>query len=1299
MRSRQIRSGKSAIIATLLILISSLPASLPRVFSHQDREPEALRVINVATEANTTILGATASQHLSGSGTSGNFNVSLSNLHARAIATGDFNGDGIADAIIGAPDATFTVGSQTRSGAGICYIVFGKTGLSGTIDTSAGQVAQILGSNPGDRLGFSLAAGDVNGDGIADIVIGAPGADFPGSTNPSVPPRNDTGAVFVIFGSNSLSSTSKIDLATANAANVAIYGVNTNDQFGTAVAVGNVGGLSTDPPAQQAVKDILIGAPGTSGPDGSSRPGGGAAYVIFGGSRLNPIAGATTILDLANNPANVIVFGKTGDALGASVAIGDINSGGIADIIIGAPLADRPASGSVPAATDTGAVFAVFGGNNLTPTTGTSKIFDINAGQQNLSVYGAGNRFNPGTDDADHLGLSVAAGDVTGDGIDDLLIGAPDADGPSEDRPSAGEAYVIQGGPALNPSTGSERRIDLFSGGATLTVFGAQTLDRLGSTVAAGSYNTPDNNDRILDLIIGAPGALNRAGLISIIFGGPNLLLVPTRDLFLAQDNIRILGQSSANNDLSNKTMQIRQTLTTPDQSTTPYLQKLTVTVGSTSFVNDDTQAQFATGTLTNTIAASTTISGDTTAPGDLELAPNKSLTLNGSSAFMQVANSASLKPGNGSWTVEFWIKKTGSGTGSDFLPIIGSRPWSGANDKGWSVALSSSSGNLAVHFADQTTGFDSVQSTAAVSTGSWEHWAVVFDRNQGVVQFYRNGALNSTTPVAFPIGAVDQTDPILIGADKASGGSRFFQGNLDDIRVWNLARTSQQIQDNFKKELQGNETGLVAYWNFNANNTNDLTSNANNGTLMAGASLIDPPDRRYLSGTRLSLVTFPNPTSATSSSVTWVATTSGGTVKIETSIDGGATFQTATNGSPIPSINAGDELGWAFATADINNSGGGDLLTGASFANVNAPSGFRAQAGIVYILPSTATPPPINNPPTVKVIAPNGGEVLQVGTTFDIKWTASDPDGDNTIQKFTIQLSTNAGTSFNFTVAQDLPGNLRSFSWVVPVGFNTTQGRIRVIVTDNQGATAQDDSDANFTITDQGVAVTLVSPNGGQNFKFGQQVNITWSVASGSAALVKGFDLLLSTDGGQTFTLSIVPNPNPTQPALGPTARSYAWTAPSLCALKARILVVATSQTNLKTQDASDADFSITDFGPTIDTNNMFIFDNFTLLLLTTQPPVGNEIRFDASSIVEVSSDAAGTQFFTFSKPAKLKKDGRKFISKGTINNQDLGVFFPNGATRIIRITNPPCGITVLRVTRSGEQLLLVSAAESNWQ
>ena len=1300
---KRMRPGRRTILSVAFVTAIILSAVFFST-SAEFQQIEVLRIINVGTEANATILGATTNQHLSGNGAAANFDVNLGNVRARAIATGDVNGDGIPDVIVGAPAATFTLAPaggpvQLRTGAGIAYVIFGKTGLSGAIDTNAGQAdLAILGAKSGDGLGFSVAVGDVNGDGIDDITIGAPGADFPGVVSPPAPARNDTGAVFVILGAASLGNPSIIDLATTNAANIAFFGVNTGDQFGASVAVGNVGGLASQTPAQQAVKDILVGSPGNNGPAGA-RAGAGAAYAQFGGQVLIPVAGVTTVIDFAATPANVVILGRTGDALGVSVAIGDVNGGGSADLIVGAPLADRPAATGVPAATDTGAIFAVFGGSNLTPASGTTKTFDINATQQNVSVYGAGNVASPGTDDADHLGFSVAAGDVTGDGIPDLLGGAPDADGPSGDRPSAGEAYVIQGGAGLNPDAGSsEKRIDLFSGGATVTVFGAVAGDRLGSTVAAGNYNTAENPDNILDMIAGAPGANGKTGSVSIVFGGSNLLLVPTRDVLLLQDNLRIVGQSGANNDLSGKTLTIRQTLTTGDQAVTPFLQQLTASInGAPPVVNDDTSLQFAVGTLTHVAAANTTIVGDTTAAGDLELASNPSLGLNGTTAFMSVTNSATLKPGTGSWTVEFWIKRNAAGIG-DLPVVIGSRPWSSATDKGWSVALASgSSFKVSAHFADGTTGFDSpaAQSTAGVTAGTWQHWAVVFDRSQNRVVFYRNGALDNTVQgLTYPTGSVDQADDILIGKDP--GLTRVLDATVDDIRVWNTARTSQQIADNFKNELLGTETNLQAYWNFDAGNANDLTPKANHGTLSGGAAVVNPADRLFLSGTRVSNFTFPAATNATTSMISWVQTaTAGTTVKIETSLDGGATFQTAVNGGGIPSVALGDELGWAIATGDVNNNQGGELIIGAPFANAVTGTGTRTQAGVVYILPSTTV---INQAPTVTVTAPNGGETLQVGQTFDITWTASDPNGDATIQKFDVRLSIDGGANFNLTVAPNVAGTARKFTWTVPIGFNTTQGRIRVIVTDSQGASSQDDSNANFTIADTVVVTTLVSPNGGENLRFGQQFTIVWTVPNEVAASVKGFDLSLSTDSGVTFPIRIAIGSDPAQPALGPLVRNFIWNpVPSICTRTARVAVITTSVSNLRMSKVSNADFSIGEAGPTIDTSNMFILDNFRLFLLTTAPAGGTEVLFSEGTVVEISSDAAGTTFFSFSKPGKIKKAGGKYLSKGIINGLELGVFFPNGATRLIRITKPTCGITILRVVRSGDQLSLPVSAEAD--
>jgi hypothetical protein len=96
---------------------------------------------------------------------------------------------------------------------------------------------------------------------------------------------------------------------------------------------------------------------------------------------------------------------------------------------------------------------------------------------------------------------------------------------------------------------------------------------------------------------------------------------------------------------------------------------------------------------------------------------------------------------------------------------------------------------------------------------------------------------------------------------------------------------------------------------------------------------------------------------------------------------------------------------------------------------------------------------------------------------------------------------------------------------------------------------------------------------------------------------------------------------------------------------------------------------------------------------LRTIQPVVGEEIRFDREVEVLVATDATGTQFAEFRR-LKWKKSGRKLISKGPLGGQNPLDFFPDGATRLIIVTNPPCGVTFLRVTRQGERLVLATPA-----
>jgi hypothetical protein len=137
---------------------------------------------------------------------------------------------------------------------------------------------------------------------------------------------------------------------------------------------------------------------------------------------------------------------------------------------------------------------------------------------------------------------------VTGDGIADLAVGAPDADVTtgSATRTDAGEASLIAGGPAIQPEPPSaEKRFDMFSGSANLNLLGAQASDRLSATIAAGNVNLAGRSDNVADLLVGSPGTSSGKGAVSVLFGGTPLLVTSTRDLLLAQEGVRIVGQAA----------------------------------------------------------------------------------------------------------------------------------------------------------------------------------------------------------------------------------------------------------------------------------------------------------------------------------------------------------------------------------------------------------------------------------------------------------------------------------------------------------------------------------------------------------------------------------------------------------------------------------------------------------------------------------------------------------------------------------------------------------------------------------
>jgi pimeloyl-ACP methyl ester carboxylesterase len=208
---------------------------------------------------------------------------------------------------------------------------------------------------------------------------------------------------------------------------------------------------------------------------------------------------------------------------------------------------------------------------------------------------------------------------------------------------------------------------------------------------------------------------------------------------------------------------------------------------------------------------------------------------------------------------------------------------------------------------------------------------------------------------------------------------------------------------------------------------------------------------------------------------------------------------------------------------------------------------------------------------PAVTVVTPNGGETVTAGRTFTVRWTSSD---NIRLASHTVQLSTNGGQSFT-NLAQNLPATAQSFDWSVPAELATNQARIRVVAADAAGNTAADASDANFTVPDSARPnVTVRSPNGGELVKAGR-LTIRWS--SSDNVGVTSHDVLLSTDGGATFPLTLAS-------ALPGNSQSFDWEIPaSLVSTQARIRIIARDAAGNTGQDDSNSNFTVDPIPPSV--------------------------------------------------------------------------------------------------------------------
>lgn len=393
-------------------------------------------------------------------------------------SVGDVNQDGMDDLLLAA------------SGIDQAYLIFGRPGGFpaeldlDSLNATTGYV--ISGADLGDSLGFDYGggAGDVNHDGIPDMMIGA----IRGT--PSVD-RLNAGQNFVLYGAmahlNGLDiadgvQDGRIDLANLDGAHgFTINGVAAGDLAGRTSAAGDVNG--------DAIDDLIIGASAA----GSS----GASYVVYGRDSTEgqsfPAAFELSSLD-GSNGFVIPSPPSGGGTLGASVGgAGDVNGDGISDLVLGDLFADP--SGRQNA----GRAYVIFGRPSFPAT------FDLTSlnGSNGFTVNG--NAVN------DYLGgwAVGGAGDVSGDGVDDVLIGAWGVDGPGVSNDGA--AYVIFGKTTAFPAVFEVATLNGSNGFALLRTGGYSR--------SAGDVNGDGYADTITANSGADPNGLTDAGQSFIIYG------------------------------------------------------------------------------------------------------------------------------------------------------------------------------------------------------------------------------------------------------------------------------------------------------------------------------------------------------------------------------------------------------------------------------------------------------------------------------------------------------------------------------------------------------------------------------------------------------------------------------------------------------------------------------------------------------------------------------------------------------------------------------------------------------------
>jgi Ca2+-binding RTX toxin-like protein len=367
---------------------------------------------------------------------------------------GDVDGDGINEILIGSGYADF----DGVEDAGETYLIWGKSATTDLDLNNLGSAGLLISGIEGQTSGWSVAsAGDVDGDGFDDVLIGATGGWNRADTH--------IGETYLLWGSALASDDDgKIDLGQLGSQGLRITALKAHDGFGWEVS--SAGDIDND-----GLADVLLSAPWTDQPIAEA----GEAYLLWGADLA---AQGTGEVDLGDLTALGITFRGADGALGLSMdAAGDLDGDGFSDIILSAPYADEASR------TNAGVTYVVWGSALANQTDTIIDLANLSAAEGLMIV---------GSKDSEIAGYDIsAAGDVDGDGLDDILIGALGNQ----------TAYLVWG----STLAATDNLLDLADlGQSGVVINNIDGGDRLGYAVTGIGDIDQDGFD---DIAVGAPGA------------------------------------------------------------------------------------------------------------------------------------------------------------------------------------------------------------------------------------------------------------------------------------------------------------------------------------------------------------------------------------------------------------------------------------------------------------------------------------------------------------------------------------------------------------------------------------------------------------------------------------------------------------------------------------------------------------------------------------------------------------------------------------------------------------------------